>query len=186
MKKSSSEPTKQITKLTKEVANLQAELAIVLKASGVDEFIEVKRQKNQARFERIKRKGEVDKAVGHYFISLDITAKKQVVYIPLSIASGKKPTGFGYQIEGTGEGEIAQADVECRGEGVTQVTLGTVVYAKVPAQKVGTFRITVTIRGRLGKTYKLILYRINYKLSVTDARYQQYLKQMDSEQVKFS
>jgi hypothetical protein len=186
MKKSSSQPTKQINNLTKEVSKLQAELAMVLKANGVDEYIAVKLHKNQARFERTKRKGEPDTAAGHYLMTLDITAKKQTVYVPLSIASGKKPTGFSYQIEGTGEGMIARADVECRGEGVTQVTLGTIVYAKIPTGKVGTFRIMVTIRGKLGKLYKLFIYRINYKLLVTDVRYQQYLKEIHSKSIKFS
>lgn len=178
--------TKKIQALTSQVAKLQAELDAIHKAAGVDANIDVVRRKNQARFERIKTKGAADKGVGHYFISIDITAKKQSVYIPLSIASGKKPTGFSYHIEGTAAGAIMRADVTCRGEGVTQITLGTIVYVKIPAGKTGTFRILVDIRGKIGNEYKLLIYRINYKLALTDARYLQYLKEINSESATFS
>jgi hypothetical protein len=186
MKKPTKATQQEIGKLTKEVTTLQAELAAVLKASGVDDYIAVKRGKNQGRFERIKIVNAPDKAIGHYFMTIDITAKKQTVVIPLSIASGKKPAGFSYHIEGTGEGTIARADVTVRGEGVTQVTVGTIVYAKIPTGKTGTFRVQAEIRGKIGKEYRLIIARINYKLAVTDPRYQQYLKELVSETVRFS
>ncbi len=186
MKKPTNAVKQEIGKLTKEVQILQTELTRVLKASGVDEFIAVKRGKNQGQFKRVKTKGESDKGIGKFFMTIDITAKKQPVMIPLSIASGKKPTGFSYQIEGTGEGTIVRADVSCRGEGVTQITLGTIVYAKIPTGKIGTFRIQLEMRGKIGREYKFFIYRINYKLSVTDARYLQYLKEIHSTRVKFS
>lgn len=165
---------------------LQAELAVANKAAGVDDYLEVKRTKSDSRFERVRKKDEPDKAVGHYLLKLDITAKAQTVYIPLSIASGKKQTGFIYQIEGTGESSIVTAQVKSRGEGITQVTLGTIVYAKIPPQKTAEFTIQVEIRGRVGKVYKFLIHRINYKLAVTDARYNQYLKEIPSDTLKFS
>jgi len=165
---------------------LQAELAVANKAAGVDDYLSVKRTKNDSRFERVRKKDEPDKAVGHYLLKLDITAKAQAVFIPLSIASGKKQTGFIYQIEGTGESSIVTAQVKSRGEEVTQVTLGTIVYAKIPPQKTAEFTIQVEIRGRVGKVYKFLIHRINYKLAVTDARYNQYLKEIPSDTLKFS
>jgi hypothetical protein len=178
--------TQEIKKLTQQVNVLQAELTKTLAITGVDEYVTVKRGKNQARFERKKTKDEPDVGVGHYFMALDMTAKKQVVFVPLSIASGKKPAGFSYQIEGTGESAIARADVFVRGDEVTQVTIGTIVYAKIPVGSTATFRLQATMRGKIGKTYRLIIYRINYKLAVTDARYRQYQKEIHSDSLKFS
>jgi hypothetical protein len=91
-----------------------------------------------------------------------------------------------YQIEGTAEGSISVAGVRARGDGVSLVTLGTLIYAKIPAGKTASFEIRATIRGMFGKTYKIIFTRINYKLNLTDARYQQYLKEIRSESVRFS
>ena len=178
---------KQLLKeLATQLKHLQEELIVANKAEGIDEYISVKLGKDQARFERIKVEGEKDKAFGKFFIIIEVTAKKSDIFLPLSIASGKKPTGFMYQIEGTGEGIITTADVTVRGEGISQVTLGTLLYAKIPVGKTATFRIQTTIRGKLGKTYKIILNRINYKLTLADARYQQYLKPIMSDSVKLS
>ncbi|MES2966537.1 MAG: hypothetical protein V4668_01970 [Patescibacteria group bacterium] len=172
--------------LATQLKRLQDELVVANKAEGKDEYIMVKLGKDQARFERVKVEGEKDKMLGKFLITVEITAKKSDVFLPLSIASGKKPTGFMYQIEGTGEGVITTADVTVRGEAVSQVTLGTLLFAKIPATKTATFRIQTTIRGKAGKTYKIIINRINYKLTLTDARYQQYLKPLVSDSVKLS
>lgn len=178
---------KQLLKeLTAQLKNLQAELVTAHKAEGKDAYIDVKVKKNQARFERIKTKGEDDKAIGKFYIEIDIIAKQETVYIPISIASGKKTAGFMYQIEGTAPGAIANAEVTPRGEGVTQVTLGTLLYAKIPPGKTASFQIRAIIRGKLAKTYKIVFTRLNYKLSLTDARYQQYLKEITTDSVTFS
>ena len=178
---------KQILKdLSTQLKRLEEELVIANKAEGKDEYITVKLGKDQARFERVKVEGEKDKAFGKFYIMIEVTAKKSDVFLPLSIASGKKPTGFMYQIEGTAEGVITTADVTVRGEGVSQVTLGTLLYAKISAGSTATFRIQTTIRGKAAKTYKIIINRINYKLALTDARYQQYLKPIVSDSVKLS
>jgi hypothetical protein len=177
---------KVLKELNTKLQTLQGELTNVQKAAGIDSNISVKVKKDQARFERIKKKGEPDKGVGHFLIMVDITAKSGTILVPLSIASGKKPTGFIYQIEGTGEGMIANADVTVRGEGVTQLTVGTLLYAKIPQGSTATFRIQSTIRGKIGKTYKITITRINYKLTQTDPRYQQYIKEIVSDSVKFS
>lgn len=186
VKKASTGSKAQIKQLNAQLAQAQAELVLVNKAAGIDDYITVKLHKNQARFERIKKSGEPDRSLGHYFMQLDITAKTETVYIPLSIATGKKPAGFMYQVEGTAESSVVSTDITCRGEGVNQVTLGTIVYVKIPALKTASFRILMDIRGSQSKVYEFFIYRINYKRNVTDARYGQYLKVIHSDRLKFS
>lgn len=177
---------KLLKELNSQLKTLQGELVNANKAEGKDDYITVKIKKDQARFERVKVEGAKDKALGNFFLMIEITAKKSDVFIPLSIASSQKPTGFMYQIEGTGEGSVSNASVTVRGEDVTQVTVGTLVYVKIPPTKIATFRILATIKGKVGKTYKITITRINYKLAITDPRYQQYLKPIVSDSVKFS
>jgi hypothetical protein len=178
---------KQLLKeLQAQLKNLQAELVAANKLEGIDAYITVNVDTNQARFQRIKKKDAEDKAVGNFLLELLVTAKQQPIFIPLSIASGKKPTGFIYQIEGTAEGVLAGATITCRGDTVTQVTVGTLLYAKIPTRETASFRIQASIRGKFGKTYKIIISRINYKLTLSDARYQQYLKEIISDTIKFS
>lgn len=186
MKKISGDNKKLLKELNAELKTLQAKLVQANKLEGKDAYIDVKVKKNQARFEKIKQKDADDKAVGKFYVEIDITAKEENIFIPISIASGKKTAGFMYQIEGTAPGSIATADIRVRGEGVTQVTLGTLLYAKIPAGKTASFEIRATTRGKMGKVYKIVFTRLNYKLNLTDARYQQYLKVIHSESVKFS
>jgi hypothetical protein len=140
-----------------------------------DEYIEVVVTKSQARFKRIKNPKGADHGEGHFFMILDVTSKQGEVYVPLSIASGKKVTGFVYQIEGTGVGSLATADVEGKGAGVTQVTLGTLRYAKILQEKTASFRIQVDMKGKIGKEYSVLIHQINYKLSASDARYKKFV-----------
>jgi hypothetical protein len=186
MKKEFVTQKKLLKSLHSELKTLQSELVVANKIAGIDEYITVKVKKDQAHFLRIKRKGEDDKAVGKFFIQIDITSKQDTVFVPISIASGKKPTGFIYQIEGTGESSISTANVACRGEGVSQVTIGTLLYSKIPEGKTASFKIQVTTSGRFAKTYKIIIYRINYKLTLNDARYKQYIKEIVGDSVTFS
>lgn len=188
MKRKPTTPSqKALTKeLNLRVTKLQKELTEVQKADDMNAYLMVKQRKSQSRFERVKVADGPDKGIGHYFMQLEITAAKETVVIPLSIASGKKVAGFMYQIEGTGEGSVSRASVEAKGDGVTQVTLGTLVYAKIPAHKTATVRIQTELRGNIGKVYACIFYRINYKLQVTDARYMQYTKEIHSETLRFS
>lgn len=186
MAKKSTVPTAQLGELNAQLKKLQTELLLVTKASAIDKYLGVRRTKNESRFERIKKKDQPDGAIGHYVLILDITAKKETVFIPLSIASGKKQTGFIYHIEGTGDSSIISANVKCSGDGVTKVTLGTIVYAKIPPLKIGTFSVQIEIRGKIGKSYKFLIHRINYKLAVTEARYSQYTSEIMSDTLKFS
>lgn len=186
MEKTATTQKRVLKELNGQLKILQGALVEANKVEGKDEYIQVKVKKDQARFERVKRKGEDDKALGKFYIQIDITAKKDTVFIPTSIASGKKPTGFIYQIEGTAKGAIAAADVKCRGEGVTQVTIGTLIYSKIPPRMTASFKIQVEIGGNFARTYKIIISRINYKLQVTDARYKQYIKEIVSDSVMLS
>lgn len=185
MDKTLADKKKLLKELNVELKRLQAKLLEANKLEGKDPYIEVKVKKNQARFQRIKQKGVEDKAVGKFYLEIDITAKQQAVFILLSVASGKKVAGFMYQIEGTAEGQIATTEIKTRGEGVSQVTLGTLLYAKIPANKTASFQIQATIRGKFGKVYKIVFTRLNYKLNLTDARYERYLKEIPSDSVKF-
>lgn len=178
--------TKLLKDLNAQIKKLQAELIIANKVEGKDPYIDVKVKKNQARFQRVKQKGVEDKALGKFYVEIDITAKQVDIYIPLSIASGKKTAGFMYQIEGGAAGSIVTADVTVRGDGVSQVALGTLLYAKIPAGKSASFQIQATIRGAFGKAYKIVFTRLNYKRHLTEARYQQYIKEISSDSVTFS
>jgi hypothetical protein len=186
MAKILAENKKLLKQLHAELQVLQKKLVEANKLEGKDAYIDVKVKKNQARFERIKQKGVEDKAIGKFYIEINITAKQADVFVPVSIASGKKTAGFMYQVEGTAEGSLATTDIKVRGDDVSQVTLGTLVYAKIPAKKSASFQIHSTIRGKFGKAYKIVFTRIHYKLALTDARYQQYLKEIHSDKVIFS
>ncbi len=182
-------PTPQDKKLLRSLASqlkkLQSDLVVAKRTEGVDDYIQVKVQKNDARFTRIKVDDGKDKATGHYVLDVAITCKQGSVLVPLSISSGKAVTGFMYYIEGTGDSAVATANVRARGDGIQQVTIGTIEYCKIPAGKTATFRLQITIRGQIGKSYQIILNRLNYKLTLNDARYQQYLKPIKSDQLRF-
>ncbi len=122
---------------------------------------------------------------GQFNLVVDIIALQGAVYIPLSIASGKKPTGFIYHIEGSAQGALATAKITCKGEGVAQLTLGTLVYAKIPQGKTATFKMVVHIKGSPGKLYKVVINRINYKLDPSAARYKKLDTAIATKTLKF-
>lgn len=185
MKKLSPLEKKRIKELNTHIKTLQEKLIQTKKLEGKDDYIAVKVKKNQGRFKRIKKKGTADKAEGSFYIEIDITAKQSDVFIPVSIASGKKTAGFMYQIEGGAEGSVATANVQVRGDNVSHVTVGTLIYAKIPKGNTASFEIRSTIRGSFGKSYKLVFTRLNYKLHLNETRYQQYLKEIHSNTVIF-
>lgn len=126
-----------------------------------------------------------DQVHGKFWFTIDITATAKEVYVPLSIASGKKPAGFMYQIEGTAPGSIKSTDISSRGDGVLQVMHGTILYAKIPAGKTATFKLRIEMRGVLNKTYGITLYQIQYKWSPADVRYQKLAQPIRSKMEKF-
>lgn len=149
------------------------------------EPIKVRVGKSQGRFKRVRNPDAPDFGIGEFFLLVDVTALEKTIYLPISLASGKKTTGFVYQIEGTATGTLVTTDISCKGEGVTQVTLGTILYAKIPKGATATFRILVEIKGKVGKEYKIVLNRIHYKYNTSDARYERYLKEISSKALKF-
>lgn len=183
MEKTSADNKKLLRELHAKLKILQAQLVEANKLEGKDAYIDVRVRKNQARFERIKEQSAPDTVLGKYYIELLITTKQEDIFIPLSIASGKKVAGFMYQIEGTAEGRVDTADIKVRGVGVSQVTLGTLLFAKIPRGKTGEFQVRATVRGTFGKSYKIVFTRLNYKLNLRDARYEQYLKEIHSESI---
>jgi hypothetical protein len=152
--------------------------------SASADVFKIRVKKSQARFKRVRNPDGPDVGIGTFFLLLDITAA-ETIYIPTSIASGKKPTGFVYQIEGTGEGDISTTNISCKGAGVTQVTLGTIVYTKVPKGTTATFRILIEMKGAVGKAYRIVIHRINYKHNAADARYQKFETDIATNMVKF-
>ncbi len=186
MKNSPLELKEQALKeLQKRVEKLNSKSATKKKAEIGDEFIDIKVEKSQTGFKRIKVPGERDIGHGEFFLLLNITALKEDIYIPLSIASGKKATGFIYHIEGTAEGTIYTTNLSARGDGITKITLGTLLYVKIPAGKVADFRMLIEIRGGTSKEYKVVINRINYKLNPSDARYKRLDVEINSKVLKF-
>jgi hypothetical protein len=156
-----------------------------METSFGDGRIYVSVKEANAQFKRIRVVGGEDIGRGEFFMHLDVTALKEDVYIPLSLASGKKPTGFVYQIEGTAQGSIATSEVSCKGDGITKVVLGTLVYAKIPKGSIANFRIAIDMRGVLGREYKVGISRINYKLNPDDARYKKFDALIETKMLKF-
>jgi hypothetical protein len=182
----SRETKKLIKQLEAELVRLQTQLAEARKREGVDQYIEVRLKKKQARFVRIKRKEADDRAIGKFYVEVAITAEQAPIFVPLSLASGKKTAGFMYHIEGGSAASILKTDIQVRGDGVSQITVGTLLFAKLPTGSTATFRIQVEIEGGFGKTYALTFTRVHYKLALADVRYQQYLKEFHSGSVVFS
>ena len=81
-----------------------------------------------------------------------------------------------YIIEGTDEGKISSAEVDAKGEKVTKITVGSILYAKLLPSAVAEFRIMINIRGQLSHKYKIVINRINYKLDINEVRYHTYIK----------
>lgn len=183
-------PTKKleeqaIEELQKRLAEMKSKFAKGTKFTNSDSSIAVKVQKAQSRFKKIQGLEGEDAGNGVFFLLLDVTASTEDVYIPLSIASGKKVVGFIYHIEGTAAGEINTTDISCRGDGITKITLGTLLYAKIPVGMTASFRISIDIKGQTGKEYKVAINQINYKLDPGDARYKKLDVEIETETVKF-
>jgi len=142
--------------------------------------------KSDVHFKRIKIPGQKDIGHGEYFLLLDVVAGTHDLYIPLSLASGKKPTGFIYHIEGNAEADINTTGIKCKGDGVTNITLGTLLYAKIPAGKKAEIRLLIEIRGGISKEYKVVINRINYKLDLSELRYRRLDVDISSKLLRFS
>ncbi len=141
-------------------------------AVSLHEEVHVRVRKTQGRFEKIRNPKGRDEAVGEFFLEVELNTRAGDTYVPLSIASGKKPTGFVYHIEGSGKSALSSATVTCEGKGVAQVTLGTLVYAHIPAGTRASFRVLVTMKGFVNESYTVVIDRMHYKHDLHEARYQ--------------
>lgn len=141
--------------------------------------------KQQGRFSRIRIAQGTDEARGEFFFLVSVQAGATDLYLPLSIASGKKPAGIVYEIEGTGDAALERAEISVQGKNVTQLLVGTITYATIPAGSSGIFRIVVHMRGEIGKEYRVILRRIHYKSDPTVVRYQKLEEPVVGKLVKF-
>lgn len=171
--------------LQEQVQKLKSLVAEMNKPQTLEEPLYINVQKTQARVKKIHDSKGRDLGLGEFFFLIDIHAAKETLYIPVSIASSKKSTGFVYQIEGTAQGTIVTTDISCHGDEMREVTLGTLLYCKLPAGKTATFRILVTIKGNIGKSYKIVLTRINYKFDPADARYKQLPQEISTKVLPF-
>jgi hypothetical protein len=106
MLKQTTSQKQQLKAATAKLKILKGQLLAAKQASGIDDYIVVKITKNQARYERSHALGASPNGVGKFFMLVTVTAKKQDVLIPLSMASGKRTAGFMYIIEGTGEATL--------------------------------------------------------------------------------
>ncbi len=165
---------------------LEHDLLLAKKREGIDDYLTVRVVGTKFHFTRTKIEAGPDKAVGEFRIVLELTAKQAALYVPLSIASGKTVAGIMYQIEGTGESTVANAGVEIRTRGLTQISVGTLRYLVIPKGKTAELELVVTVRGKVGKNYRIVLNRLNYKLATADVRYQQYLKPLGSKSMRFA
>lgn len=150
-----------------------------------NESLRIHVQKTQESFEVVHDNEFPRLAVGTFFFVIDITALGNDLYVPTSVASGKKPAGFIYQIEGTAAGSIVTTDIKCVGEGITQIVLGTIQYTKIPAGMTATFRIRVEMKGRLSEEYRVYITQIHYKLDPADARYEKSVEEISSDTLRF-
>ena len=185
MKKPTAAERQQLKALRDRVTQLQKDLVVAKRVEGIDPYLGVKVGGTKLKFTRTSVEEGPDKAVGEFRLSLTLAAKQTPLYIPLSVASGKTVAGFMYQIEGNGESSVVSGSVEVVTRGLTQVSVGTLKYLVVPGGKTAEVVLVVTVRGKVGRTYRIVVNRLNYKLATADPRYQQYLKPIGSKSMRF-
>lgn len=177
---------KLLAGLNAQLKALQTELVEANKREGKDAYIDVKLGKKQVRADAVRKKDQEDKLYARFYFEIDITAKVSDVLIPLSVATGKRTAGFMYYTEGTTTLPAAETELKVRGEGVTQLKVGTLLFAKVPTGKTAKFVIQANIQGKQKEQYQFIISRISYKLSLDEVRYLQYMKEIKSGSVTLS
>lgn len=173
-----------IETLKSRVKDLKSELGSLRKAAGADEYALIHTQKTDEYFNKSRSIKGPDTSFGKYFLMLEVTARKETIYLPISIGSGKVSTGFVYQVEGTAKGK-GTAEISSKGTGILKVTAGSIVYAKIPAGKLGTFKMVVEVTGARGKEYRVAITRVNYKLNPNDSRYKRLVLEVPTKTLKF-
>ncbi len=172
--------------MKKQLQSLEEELVTAKQLEGIDDYLGVRLLDTKLRFTRTSIEDGPDKALGVFRIGVEVAAKSAPIYIPLSITSGKTTAGFMYQIEGTGEASVASAAVTIATKNLTQISVGTLRYVMIPKGTKATLALEIAVRGKVGRYYDIVLYRVNYKLKTADTRYLQYLKPLRSKKFKFA
>lgn len=126
------------------------------------------------------------KGLGVYFLLFEVIAGLDAIYIPLSIATGRKSAGFLYVTEGDGKGVPSVALVSEGGEGVTTVSSGSIVYVKIPQGRSARFRMNGEIIGTEGVGYRILLTVLSYKTNPNDFRYKKFLIDLGTELLSFT
>lgn len=175
----------RIKDLSEQAKKLQAQLTKMNKTPNTVLPIQVSLLKTDAHFYTLQGKVQSDDVgIGKYNLYIDIVAGMDALYIPISIASGRKSAGFIYQIEGTAGG-TSTATIKYKGDGITTVTSGAILYCKIPSGTTATFRIFAQVTGARRKAYKIVVSRINYKLNPNDLRYKRFLTEISTDVLKF-
>jgi hypothetical protein len=147
-----------------------------------DAYITVTETHDLTRMRKVPAPRGTLSVSGNYVLFLDVTADKETVFLPVSIASGRKSTGFIYYIEGA---KIvgSSADITVSGEGITMVASGTIPYCKIPVGKTARFKIFAEVDVQSTRQYRFVISRINYKLNPNDARYKRFITEIGTNSV---
>lgn len=145
----------------------------------------VRRQSHFYKNKLPRQDAYADKGLGTHFLLFEITAGPDAIYIPNSIATGRKSAGFLYVVEGDDAGEPTVAIISKRGEGVTTVTSGSVVYTKIDPGKTGVFIVNAEVIGSLGSSYSVIVSTISYKNNPNDYRYKKFSTELKTDILEF-
>jgi hypothetical protein len=148
-----------------------------------DAYITIQEIHDLARVRKMPVRSSSLSISGNYALFIDVTATKETVFLPVSVASGRKSTGFIYYIEGNKVVSSA-AQITVKGDGITMVAAGTIPYCKIPAGRTAHFRIFAEIDSKLPKQYRLVVSRINYKLNPNDPRYKRLITEISTNFVK--
>lgn len=125
------------------------------------------------------------KGLGSYFLLFEITAGIDALYIPISIATGRKSAGFLYVVEGTGVGTPTVALTGKGGSDVTTVSSGSIVYTKIPSGKTASFVLNGEIIGELERSYRILVSTISYKTNPNDFRYKKFQVNVSTDTLEF-
>lgn len=174
--------------LNEQLKSLQAQLAEIngTKISTTTPPVGVSLKKSTGSFKKLNNEdGSDDSGEGKYMLQIAVAAGSDDLYIPVSIATGRKSNGLIYQVEGSERAE-STATVSCSGENSVVVTSGSLSYCKVPKGMTVSFKVLVSVVGELKEEYRVVLGHINYKLNPSDLRYKKFLlKDIRTKLLKF-
>lgn len=142
-----------------------------------DLFVSIQVIESEARISKIPQPRGSYTLLGKYAVFIDVTAIKETLYLPVSIGSGRKSTGFIYLIEGATTVN-SKATISYKGEGTTIATSGSVSYCKIPVGKTASFKIFSDVEVVPSKKYRFVISRINYKLNPNDSRYKRLITEI--------